>query len=195
MMENKTILKNYQIPFIERTTSIGNKFPRETTLFNVNGIGVYVEHEKDNLPTQEEVSRHLIGISTPHRMDIQAESLEAALKEFFSYPACNTGFKKKALEIADSEGYPVIEYSGCKWLLNDGFRKCQRFSELNEIDNMFCILDGLDEPPCDCPILKQKQLDGFRSETINIGTVWVKKFQPNVIPMSPIRGGIRPAKC
>lgn len=194
-MENKPILKNYQIPFRERTTRVGNEFPRTNTLFNVFGIGVIVNHQKGNVPTEQEVSRHLIGIDGNNSLYIQSESIHDALKEFFDYPACNIGFKHKAMEINDSESHPVIEYSGCKWLLNDGTRKCQRYAEPNEIDNMYCVLDGLDEPPCDCPINNQKQLNGWREQKEKRGGIYVKRYYQTVAPMSPIKGGIRPKKC
>lgn len=183
--------KNYIIPFKERSTSIGSGHPRVNSLMVVDNVGLIVNHEKDTTPTDNDIRRHLIGISNSNKITVQAESLHDALKEFYGYAECRTGFKHKAWEIDDSEGRPVIEYSGCQYLLNDDFLKCQRYAEDTKVDNMYCVIDGLDDPPCDCPINNQKYGSGWRSQVTKIGGIFVKTFHQTVAPMK-LKNNLRP---
>lgn len=179
------IKKNYIIRFNERSTSVGSGFPRQNTLMDINGNGLVVNHEKNNIPDEKEVLRHLIGIQEQYTI-VQGNSYQEALSEFNSFKSCNTGTLKKAWALLNDKHHPIIEYSGCKYIVDKGFLTCQRYAEPNEFDNMYCVLDGLDEPPHDCPIQNQKKSVGYRTEVVEIDGIWLKRFSQNVIPMQPL---------
>lgn len=185
--------KNYIITFKEASTSIGNEYPRQTSIMEIDGVGVIVRHKKGYIPTDKDLRSHLIGLQDDLTIIIKANSLEEALAEFNSYEECTTGTKFKAWELSTSS--PIVEYSGCKYMLDKGgYTSCQRFAEPNEVDSMVCVLDGLSDPPCDCPINNQKNSKGWRSEINNIGDsdILVKQFFQTVIPMQPLINGIKP---
>ncbi|HWY12341.1 MAG TPA: hypothetical protein VN026_13495 [Bacteroidia bacterium] len=188
--------KNYIIPYGRRFTSIGVKGFGKITLMCVDNIGLEVKHKTDYTPTEDDVRRNLIGWSEHNTAFIQANSLEEALQEFINYPECKTGIKHKAWELLATKDNPVKEYSGCQYMLinDNGYLSCQRYADSDEPDNMVCILDGLSEPPSDCPIDAQLEKRGYRSETIEIGGVWVKKFSKSVVEMQPIINSIKPSK-
>jgi len=165
--------KNYLIPCQKRSTKI-SAISCYTTLRIVDGVGLYVEHEKGVHPTPEQIRRNLISVQEI-RMLIQANSIQEALEEFYKEEAVRTGGKHKALTISDSKSNPVIEYTGCKHMGNkNGGINCTYYDdEYTEKDSfMFCVIDGLDDPPNMCPIHRQKEDD--RIEIKKVGGVWVK---------------------
>lgn len=153
--------KNYIIPYGERFTSIG-KHPYNRSIMSVDNVGVVVAHEKDYTPTDDDLRRHLIGWSEQREQFLQAESLEDAMKEFMSYPECNTGIKHKAWEPLHSQHKPVKEYAGCPHMriTKGGSIACGYFDEPTDGGHMVCVLSGLDEPPLCCPLSRFTALFG-----------------------------------
>jgi len=186
--------KNYIIPYGERSTQIGD-YPFASSLMVVDCVGLVVKHNEDKKPTDDDVRRHLIGWDANRTTLIQAESLQEALLEFYDTPECKTGTKHRAWELADSENNPIIEYAGCESmrLVSSGCA-CAKFDEPKEDSHMICILDGLDEPPLDCPINAQIEKRGFRKEVIQRGGVWVRRYSPLVIPMEQQINPVRPQR-
>ena len=177
--------KNYIIRYQERATQIGGNLFKYSTLMCVDNVGLVVKHDKDLKPTDDEVRRHLIGVSE-HTILVQAESLQDALLEFYNYPECKTGTKNRAWELVNGEKQPVVEYAGCEHMrLSHGGCACAKYDEPTDGGCMVCVLDGLDEPPLDCPIDAQKSSKGWRHEVKKIGGVFVKQYSQLVFPMQP----------
>lgn len=189
-------LKNYIIPYEERFLNIVNN-PSKYSLMVVDNVGLWVGHDKGQKPTESEVRRCLIGVST-HRWYVQAKDLQEALLKFYELPATKCGTKHRAVTIADSKHNPIIEYIGCKWLRNDekrGCVACAYFEEPNFKEGYTaCILDGCDEPPSKCPIDEQKQKHKWRDEVVQIGGVWVRQYTKKCAPVDEIINPIRPRK-
>lgn len=144
---------------------------------SVDGIGIVVLHTHGKEPTKQEVRNHLIGWNEQKTILIQAESLEKALEEFYNYAECKTGTKHKAWEIVDSERNPVVEYAGCDQMLNkEGWMACTLYDDPGEEATMCCILDGLDDPPEECPIYMQMEEINYKEELVQISGVWVKRY-------------------
>jgi hypothetical protein len=184
-------MNNYIIPYGERHVRTGG---RDITLMCVDNLGLVVYHKKDAVLTDDFIRHHLIGYADQHTTFIQANSLQEALQKFYDYPECKTGTKHKAWELEDSETRPIIEYCGCQFMNTrmGGCLECNYYDPPEEGGYMVCVLDGLDEPPANCPIDAQMSgLDrGWRSEVIQIGGVWVKRFSKAVSKMEPQINGI-----
>jgi hypothetical protein len=167
---------NYIIPYRERFTVIKNCVSHRS-LFNVDNLGIVVYHQKDVLPTENEIRNHLVGLTHTKTILIQADSLKAALEKFYSFKELKIGFKHKAWELADSKDIPIIEYSPCfhmKFKRGSGNLYCQYYAEEGKFDHMVCIIDGLDEPPTKCPILINQTRD--REILQQIGGIWVQQY-------------------
>jgi hypothetical protein len=187
--------KNYIIPYGERSTHIG-EYPFASSLMVVDCVGLVVKHDRDKKPTDDDVRRHLIGWNEQRTTLIQADSLQDALKEFYDYPECKTGTKHRAWEMVDSETKPVIEYAGCEYmrLVGSSMTACARYDEPTKGGHMVCIFDGLDEPPSDCPVDAQIEKKGWRSEVVQVGGVWVKRYTKFVKQMDGQINAIRPKR-
>lgn len=187
-------MKNYIIPYSLRSTMVSNGIQRKFMVVDNVGLMVGYKTGDDHLLTPENIRKHLIGFNDQHSVIIQAEDLQSALLEFHDWEGCKTGTKYKAIEIADKKNNPVIEYSGCPHMVINGFIRCAMYDE-NEHDrqntSLCCVLDGMDDPPSDCIIDEQQSLKKWRSETVQIGGVWVKKYDRNVRKMTPIIPGNR----
>ena len=181
--------KNYIIPYGERSTNISDGSPTQRSLICVDNLGLFVEHNKGKKPTAKEVRGHLIGWNPQNEILVQAKSLQAALEEFYNYPECKTGTKYKAWEMVDSKHNPIIEYSGCKHMKVNGYVMCTKYDEPEYTSNMYCILDGLDDPPLGCPIDKQLS-HHYREETIMIGGIWIRRYHRTVSSMEPQINGL-----
>jgi hypothetical protein len=173
--------KNYLIHYSERGTEIG-QHPYTTSLMVVDCVGLVVKHDRDKKPSDNDVRHHLIGLRE-REIIVQANSLQEALLEFYDYPECKTGTKHRAWELVNSERQPIVEYAGCEHLRMKSSIACAKYDEPTDNGLMFCVLDGLDDPPLDCPINLQKTRQGFRSEIKMIGGVYVKQYSQQVFPM------------
>ncbi len=183
--------KNYIIPYGERFTQIG-QYGHKRVVMSVNNIGLVVKYSEDILPTDQEVSQHLRGWVDRKRFYTQADSVQEAISIFHQRPECNIGGEHKAWVIQNSEKNPVIEYSGCKWMGNKDYFNCNRYADPGDEDSLNCVLDGNDEPPCDCPIFSQQSEMEWRSEINCVDGIWVKQYFKTVIPMAPITKPIQP---
>lgn len=173
--------KNYIIPCTKRFTQIGNKSLSTITLTDIDGVGIFVEHEKDDYPSPKVIRRHLTG-QKEIKILIKANSIKDALKEFYDMDGAKIGKIKKALEISATEQNPIIEYTGCEHMgnKNNGIN-CEYFDdEYTEKDSfMFCILSGLDDPHDSCPIFRQQEDDMKFVEQVE--GVWLQTFKKRSI--------------
>ncbi len=171
-------MKNYIIPYGERFTMVGESGISKRTLMSVDGIGLIVKYWGKK-PTKKEVRKYLIGWNQQNEIIIQANSLLEALKKFYDFPEAKVGITDHAWEIASSESNPIREYASCSHMKVEDYIKCGIYDEPGETSNMICILDGLDEPPEDCPI--NNQLEKWRSETTLVELdqylpVWIRRY-------------------
>lgn len=162
---------NFIIPYTKRSTHIGTNY-NETTVMDVDGVGVYVGHPRGEVPSSDLVRRHLMGISN-HTWWIEADSLEDALKKFHDTDGAKIGSKNRAIVMNVSKRLPIREYVGCKDMSEDGH--CKYFDdEFTEPDShLLCILGGCDDVHDSCPIKQQMEKE---SEVIQIGDVWVQRY-------------------
>lgn len=169
---------NYIIPYGERFVDMANSFLGGWTLMCVDNLGLVVRHDPKIVPTDDNVRRHLVGWKTHNTTLVQAESLQDALKKFYDFEECRTGTKHRAWELVDSKDNPIIEYSGCEFMRNreDGCIACACGDEPEDDHYVMCILDGCNEPPRECPIDAQMGNNGWRSEVVQVGGVWVKRY-------------------
>ena len=180
--------KNYIIPCQKRVAKIMPQGNTEVTLRTVDGVGMYIHHPKDNIPTDKDIRNTLIGLENFGYL-IKANSWEEALKEFYDIGGAKEGLKEKALTLNDSETNPIIEYVGCKYMgnkLNCGVN-CEYFDDEHTPKDsfMFCILNGLDDVHDDCPI--HKQINEERKEIKQIGGVWLQTYHKLCEPTQGIK--------
>lgn len=185
-------MKNYIIPYGERFVNMGMGYKR--TLMCVDNLGLVVRHSLETMPAPEDVRNYLVGWNEQNTILIQADSLQDALLKFYDLPECKTGTKHRAWELIGTEKNPVIEYCGCKHIrfTESGAMACGIYGEPEMGGHMTCILEMNDEPPTDCPIDEQLENKGWRSEVVQIGGVWVKRYTKFVSKMEPLINGIKP---
>jgi hypothetical protein len=187
-------MKNYIIPYQERFVKL-NYISSQKSVLCVDNLGLVVYHNTNDDLSPENIRRYLVGVKSFNTVLVQAENLPDALSEFYSYPETTTGFKHKAWEIEDSGKRPIIEYSSCCHLKSEEELSglfCQYYAMDGEFDQMLCILDGSDDPPKECPILKNQTRD--RIEVRQIGGIWVKTFHKNCKPTSIGINGLKLSK-
>jgi len=181
---------NYIIPYSLRETIISDFPQTEQKAVCVDNVGIIVKYRPEDADklNPENIRKHLIGFSDQHTMIIQADNLEEALKEFYEIPETKVGTKYKAMELADKETKPIIEYSSCEHMVVNNWIRCGYYDEPKEESSMVCILGGLDQPPEVCPILKQR--NSSRVEVFTIGGIWIKRFYEHCIAHKPITNGV-----
>lgn len=181
---------NYIVPYGRRFTRVGSGWADKETLMCIDGLGICVEHKRDYTPTADEVRQHLIGTNEQHSIIIQADSDEECLKIFFSFEQCRTGTKYRAWYLVDSERKPIIQYAGCQFMRMKHTIACAAYDEPTDEGHMICILDGLDEPPSECPIFQQMEKKSFRKNVYQMGGAWFQSFTKLTVPMEPQINGI-----
>lgn len=166
-------MKNYIIPYLERFIQLAG-FSYKRSIVCVDNVGIVVYHAENPDLSDENIRRHLIGV-TERTIIIQADDIGEAIFKFNEFEESKAGMTYKAWDIKTSERNPIIEYCTCPHMRVNNSIACAYYDEPTEHGYMICVLDGLDEPPRNCPIFQQME-----SEKFNIHKVdehFVKRFQ------------------
>lgn len=166
-------MKNYIIPYLERFTSMAN-FPFKRSILCVDGVGIVVKHSEDSDLSDSSIRRHLIGV-TEQQILIQANDIFDAISKFNEFEEAKTGEKYKAWTIKTDERNPIIEYCACPHMRVVSSIACAYYDEPTEYGYMICVLDGLDEPPRNCPIYRQMKSKKFIIHAVD--GYFVKQFK------------------
>ncbi len=127
-----------------------------TTLRVVDGIGLYVYHRSETVPSDDEIRRMLIGRERKY-VYVEAASIAEALLRFpEQFPGAVTGERAFALELQPSEHWPIKIYPECSRMYETakGYIVCgQPLPDQLNGEWGGCIIEGF-EPPANCPIEK-----------------------------------------
>lgn len=141
----------FRLPLLKR--SIGPMAMYKCALVEIDGVGVYVQYDKDDELEPDILRNCIVGVEDDHA-HIEADNARAAILKFFTHSdweGARTGTRAKALEINRSE--PILKYPTCSRLVEiDGWNRC-KISDDDDYKPCDCVLDGAD-PPDDCPIDK-----------------------------------------
>lgn len=170
--------KNYLIPYRERFIDFENNHCYKKTLTCIDGLGIVVYHGSQPMPTDEQLRRYLIGITTRYTF-IQAENFDKALEIFNNYPESKMGERSKAWSVETSERTPAIEYCYCEALYYERGVNCHFYSKVN---GLYCVLDNVDEPPLKCPINRQMKQEGWRKTIVEKSGQWVQVYEKIIYP-------------
>lgn len=144
----------FKIPFFQRYTALGglSSFVKKRKYLSVDGIGMLVFYDEENQLAPEAIRRNLLSARSGDYF-VEAENLEEALEIFRKLEGFNTGEKKRALWIDESE--EILKLPHCN-LLNKNNKEEFICGESNdEGQGIFgvCVLQGGGyDYPKECPI-------------------------------------------
>lgn len=144
----------FRIPFFQRYTALGNLslFAKKKKYLSVDGIGMMVFYDEENQLVPEVIRRNLLSVLSGNYF-VEAESLEEAINIFRKLEGSNTGEKRKALWIDESE--EILELPHCDFLNKNSRREFICGEENDEEQGVFgiCVLQGGGyDYPEECPI-------------------------------------------
>jgi hypothetical protein len=165
-------MKNYIIPYMERFIQLAI-YSYKRSIVCVDNIGMVVNHAGNPDLSDENIRRHLTGI-VQRTILIQANDIFGAISKFNEFEEAKTGEKYKAWTIETDEINPIIEYANCPHIRVNNSIACAYYDEPEEHGYMICVLDGLDDPPRNCPISQQIGSEKFTIHTVD--GYYVKTF-------------------
>lgn len=165
----------FRVPLLERFAEVSTRGSR-TSVMVVDGVGLFVKHDPDQMVTHDLVRRCLIGVK--HNVClVEAKSVSGAVEKFLNeWEGARTGGGRGpasfALRIDPSR--PIVKLPFCENLHRNRTQEFICGPEAGQSGNGefgMCVLQGYDSPE-ECPIARfYEEHSGFESK-YDRGEVW-----------------------
>lgn len=147
----------FRIPLLKRSTEIDGCYKGigcETSVMEVDGVGLFVSHRKGEKPDAKTVRRHLISRETTWVM-IEAQTIEQAVEEFskeWEGARVGGGQGPESFALWIDVRRPIVKFPACTHLHQDkdGRFVCGDPTE-DDVSVCGCIIDGFDALADGCP--------------------------------------------